>query len=105
MGGGAREPDGRPWWVGMGGRVVRRGVPSKACRREPSARFVSRSSFGDGGLGLQTREVPRRKEPARYGVREIKWVATLEVAKLQKQADDLSKSIRELNALIQEANW
>jgi hypothetical protein len=29
----------------------------------------------------------------------------LEVAKLQKQADDLSKSIRELNALIQEANW
>jgi hypothetical protein len=28
-----------------------------------------------------------RKEPARYGVREIKWVTTLEVAKLQKQAD------------------
>jgi hypothetical protein len=36
-----------------------------------------------------------RKEPARYGVREIKWVAVLEVAKLQKQADDLSKSIRD----------
>jgi hypothetical protein len=46
-----------------------------------------------------------RKEPDRYGVREIKWVATLEVAKLQKQADDLAKTIRELNGLVQKANW
>jgi hypothetical protein len=46
-----------------------------------------------------------RKEPARYGVREIKWVATMEVAKLQKQADDLARNIRELNALVQQANW
>ena len=46
-----------------------------------------------------------RKEPDRYGVREIKWVATLKVSKLQKQADDLAKKIRELNALIQQANW
>ncbi len=46
-----------------------------------------------------------RKEPDRYGVREIKWVATLEVRKLQKQSDDLSKKIRELNGLIQAANW
>jgi hypothetical protein len=46
-----------------------------------------------------------RKEPDRYGVREIKWVATMEVRKLQKQLDDLGKNIRELNAAIQEANW
>jgi hypothetical protein len=46
-----------------------------------------------------------RKEPDRYGMREIKWVATLEVAKLQKQADDLAKRLRELNGLIQQANW
>lgn len=46
-----------------------------------------------------------RKEPDRYGMREIKWVATVNVAKLQKQSDDLSKKIRELNARIQEANW
>jgi hypothetical protein len=46
-----------------------------------------------------------RKEPERYGVREIKWKATLEVPKLQKQADDLAKSIRELNGNIQQANW
>lgn len=46
-----------------------------------------------------------RKEPDRYGVREIKWVSMLKVSKLQKQADDLSKKIRELNAAIQETNW
>jgi len=46
-----------------------------------------------------------RKEPDRYGVREIKWVATLKVAGLQKQADDLAKKVRQLNALIQQTNW
>lgn len=45
------------------------------------------------------------KQPDRYGVKEIKWVAVMNVAGLQKQADDLSKKIRELNADIQEANW
>jgi hypothetical protein len=46
-----------------------------------------------------------KKEPDRYGVREIKWVATLKVPKLQKQADDLAKKLRELNAALQETNW
>jgi hypothetical protein len=46
-----------------------------------------------------------RKEPDRYGVREIKWVATLKVAQLQKQADDVAKKVRELNGLVQQANW
>lgn len=46
-----------------------------------------------------------RKEPERYSAREIKWVATMNVGKLQKQVDDLAKSIRELNGMIQEANW
>lgn len=46
-----------------------------------------------------------RKEPERYGVREIKWKATFDVVKLQKQADDLAKNLRELNAQIQQANW
>jgi hypothetical protein len=46
-----------------------------------------------------------RKEPERYGPREIKWVATIGVAKLQKQSDDLAKKIRELNGAIQETNW
>ncbi len=46
-----------------------------------------------------------RKEPDRYGMREIKWVATIKISAMQKQADDLAKTIRELNGRIQEANW
>ncbi len=46
-----------------------------------------------------------QKEPDRYSVREIKWVATVEVAKLQRQSADLARKIRELNAKIQETNW
>jgi hypothetical protein len=46
-----------------------------------------------------------RKEPDRYSAAEIKWVTVLEVAKLQRQADDVAKSLRELNGLIQQTNW
>lgn len=46
-----------------------------------------------------------RKEPDRYSMSEIKWVATLPVAKLQAQSEDLARQIRELNALIQKTNW
>lgn len=46
-----------------------------------------------------------QKEPDRYSMAEIKWVATLKVANLQKQSEDLAKKIRELNAAIQETNW
>ena len=46
-----------------------------------------------------------QNEQARYGMSEIKWVATVDVAKLQKQLEDIAKQIREINARIQEANW
>lgn len=46
-----------------------------------------------------------QKESDRYSRTEIKWVATLKVSSLQKQSEDLAKKIRELNVLIQEANW
>jgi hypothetical protein len=45
------------------------------------------------------------EEPDRYSMREIKWVLQIDVAKTEKQMDDLAVSIRELNARIQEANW
>jgi len=54
---------------------------------------------------LQGAIAATQKEPNRYSVREIKWVATMDVAKLQKQSEDLAKQIRELNAQIQETNW
>ena len=40
-----------------------------------------------------------------YSNSEIKWKVLLRVDSLEKQADDLSKKIRELNSAIQEANW
>jgi len=45
------------------------------------------------------------KPPDRYGMKEIRWVTTVDVAALQRQTDDLAKQIRELNASIQEAGW
>src|SRR5438105_1961911 len=45
------------------------------------------------------------KPPDRYGVKEIRWVTTVDVAALQDQVDGLAKQIRELNAAIQEAGW
>jgi len=45
------------------------------------------------------------KPPDRYGVKEIRWVTTVDVAALQTEVDRLAKEIRELNAAIQEAGW
>jgi hypothetical protein len=46
-----------------------------------------------------------KQDPYRYSAREIKWVATLDVAKLQAQAEDAARRLRELNARVQETNW
>lgn len=45
------------------------------------------------------------REASRYSPREIKWVAKLDAARLHKQTDDLSSKLRQLNGMIQEANW
>lgn len=45
------------------------------------------------------------KPPERYGVKEIRWVKVVDVAKLQGEADELARAIREINAEIQAANW
>ena len=54
---------------------------------------------------LEAAIVGANREPDRYSMKEIKWVAKLDVAKLQKQADDLARQIRQTNAIIQETNW
>jgi hypothetical protein len=41
----------------------------------------------------------------RYSQREIKMVPTVEVGKLRKKADAFAKQARQLDAIIQEANW
>ena len=45
------------------------------------------------------------KDVDRYSQREIKWVPQVQVSSLQKQADDLSRKIREVNVTVQAANW
>ncbi|WP_370681961.1 DIP1984 family protein [Comamonas sp. GB3 AK4-5] len=45
------------------------------------------------------------KDVDRYSQREIKWVPQIDVASVQKQADDVSRKIREVNVTIQAANW
>jgi hypothetical protein len=41
----------------------------------------------------------------RYSKSEVKFIATVSVGELQKQADRLSKEFRELDTRIQELNW
>jgi hypothetical protein len=41
----------------------------------------------------------------RYGRSEIKYVSTVDVASLQREADDLARQYRELDSAIQQANW
>lgn len=41
----------------------------------------------------------------RYSRNEIKFVRTIDVAKLQKGIDEQSKTLRELDARLQQANW
>lgn len=46
-----------------------------------------------------------KKSPDLYSTREIRWIPQLNVSSLQKQADDVSKKLREINTMIQEADW
>lgn len=41
----------------------------------------------------------------RYSKSEVKFVATVSVSELQKQADQLSKRFREIDTQLQELNW
>ncbi len=45
------------------------------------------------------------RESDRYSTREIKWHKVIPVSSLQKQADDISLKLRDLNVLIQSNNW
>ena len=46
-----------------------------------------------------------QKDADRYSPREIKWVTLIDVKAAQRQADDLSAKLRNLNVQIQQANW
>lgn len=61
--------------------------------------FVERHKILTGAISNTCRE------PDRYSTREIKWYKVIPVSSLQKQADDISIKLRDLNVLIQANNW
>jgi hypothetical protein len=73
--------------------------------RTLTAAIAFRDSLMQRHALLQSAIAATQKEPDRYSVREIKWVAAVDVGSLQKQSEDLSRQIREINASIQETNW
>jgi DNA repair exonuclease SbcCD ATPase subunit len=73
--------------------------------RTLTAAIACRDSLMQRHSLLQSAIGATQNEPDRYSVREIKWVAAVDVGKLQKQLEDVSRQIRELNAKIQETNW
>lgn len=73
--------------------------------RTLTAAIAERDALAQQHALIQAAIGGTRREPDRYSMREIKWVAIMDVTKLQKQSDDFAKQIRELNGRIQEANW
>ena len=73
--------------------------------RTMTAALAERDMLREKHAVLQTGISATQQEPDRYSARQIKWIPALCVADLQRQSDDLSKQIRELNAKIQATNW
>lgn len=62
------------------------------------------------GLALQRNVIAHLiaqtgEQPMRYGRMEIKYVATVDMAALQRRADSLAQQYRELDTAIQQMNW
>lgn len=73
--------------------------------RTLTAAIAHRDSLIQRHALLQAAIAATQKEPDRYSVREIKWIAAVDVSKLQKQSEDLAQQVRVLNGRIQETNW
>ena len=43
--------------------------------------------------------------PGRFTRSEVKYISTINVAEIQKRADEMAKDYRDLDARIQELNW
>ncbi len=73
--------------------------------RTLTAAIAQRDELAQQHSLLQHAIAGSSKEPDRYSMKEIRWVACVDVKKLQRQSDDLAKKIRELNLMIQQTNW
>ncbi|MDA3557012.1 DIP1984 family protein [Acinetobacter sp. AOR15_HL] len=64
-----------------------------------------RDSYAEQHKILMDAIANTHRESDRYSSREIKWKKVIPVSSLQKQADDISAKLRDLNVKIQAANW
>jgi len=77
--------------------------------------FVGRGTISDALAGrdvlaLQRTAYAELAQPAaimhgRFTRSEVKYISTINVAEIQKRADELAKNYRDLDARIQELNW
>ncbi|RBA32506.1 MULTISPECIES: DIP1984 family protein [Acinetobacter] len=65
----------------------------------------SRDSYAEQHNILINAIANTHREPDRYSAREIKWQKVIPVSSLQKQADDISAKLRDINIKIQAVNW
>lgn len=67
--------------------------------------LVARDELAERHRLLQTAIDNAKTENERYSFREIKWTRTVDIATLQKQADEVALKLRDLNMRLQAANW
>lgn len=67
--------------------------------------LVERDTLADRHALLQHAINSCDTSDGRYSYREIRWQTMLDIAALQKQADDIAVKLRNLNMAIQAANW
>ena len=70
-----------------------------------TAALAKRDALKNEHAVLTTLADAATPEQLRYSRSEIKVVAAVEVKAVRKQADEVAKTCRELDAQIQQANW
>jgi Family of unknown function (DUF6847) len=76
----------------------------------PERRTISDALADRDALALQRAAYAELAQTAaitqgRFTRSEVKYVSTINVAEIQKRADELAKNYRDLDARIQELNW
>ncbi|MEQ8675089.1 MAG: DIP1984 family protein [Aggregatilineales bacterium] len=62
-------------------------------------------SMRHSALSNVIRQAASFSQQTRYSLSEIRQVVTVDIAVLQKQADDIARQFRELDTAIQQMNW
>ena len=87
-------------------RINRTNQDATAADGRPVARLLAdRDAIAAKHALVRSAIEATRKEPDRYSLSEIKWKSVIDVKAMQKQLDDLSANLRQINAILQQTNW